>query len=371
MRKKICCIFNYNPLYRFPIFDAISKNFDCDFFFGDSVFEPLKKFDATELKGFQSYLKSRKIWRGFVWFAGIRKALKRKYNAYILTGDPYYLSNWIVILYSKLSGKKVFCWTHGLKVHSTSFVTKFFVRPFFRCMDGVLMYNRYNKQFMLPLGIKESKMHVIHNSLNTHVQTQIYNAIEPSSIYKEHFGNNNPVLIFIGRIQKRMKVGMLIDAVDILLSKGVKANIVLVGPYVDGQDLTKQVQEKGLEEFVWFYGPAYEEEITSKLLFNADVCVAPGTVGLTAIHSLSYGTPVVTHNNFGAIGPEFEAIIPGVTGDFFKENDVEDLSKTIERWVNLPIDKRSEVRRIARETIQKEWSVTYQIDVLKELFLSL
>ena len=44
--------------------------------------------------------------------------------------------------------------------------------------------------------------------------------------------------------------------------------------------------------------------------------VSPGNVGLTAIHSLSYGTPVLTHNNFNNQMPEVESIQPGFNGYF-------------------------------------------------------
>ena len=37
-------------------------------------------------------------------------------------------------------------------------------------------------------------------------------------------------------------------------------------------------------------------KIISKYLYYADICVSPGNVGLTAIHSLTYGTPVNSQN---------------------------------------------------------------------------
>ena len=41
----------------------------------------------------------------------------------------------------------------------------------------------------------------------------------------------------------------------------------------------------------------------------SDLTVSPGNIGLTAIHSLSYGTPVCSHSNFNNQMPESEAII--------------------------------------------------------------
>lgn len=369
MKQKICCLFNYNPSYRFPIYYEMAKNLDCDFFFGDSVFEPLKQFDAQKLPGFKSYLKAKKIGNTFVWFSGIRQVLKREYSTYVLSGTPGLLANWIIIFYSKLYHKKVYCWCHGPKSYRNDFMTRVITIPFYKSMQGIFLYNNYNKKFLLPLGVAENKIHIIHNSLNTEIQSNLYRTIKPSSIYKHYFGNNNPVIIFIGRIQKRMKVQLLVEAVDRLKKQGIQSNLVIVGPYMDGEDIESIVRERGLEENTWFYGESYEEDTTAELLYNADVCVAPGTVGLTAIHSLSYGTPVITHNNFSNIGPEFESIKPGKTGDFFIENDVDSLVECIKRWIRLSDNDRQLVREAARKEIETNWSIEYQINLFKKVLL--
>lgn len=56
----------------------------------------------------------------------------------------------------------------------------------------------------------------------------------------------------------------------------------------------------------------------AEFIYNADLCVSPGNVGLTAMHSLVFGCPVITHNCFEWQMPEFEAIQPGITGDFLR-----------------------------------------------------
>lgn len=64
----------------------------------------------------------------------------------------------------------------------------------------------------------------------------------------------------------------------------------------------------------------------------------PGNVGLTAIHSMTYGTPVCTHSNLCTQMPEVESIIDGITGCFFQENDVQGLAHTIKKWLNNKLD---------------------------------
>ena len=227
------------------------------------------------------------------------------------------------------------------------------------------MYNRYNCKYMEVLGIKRDKLHVIHNSLNTEIQTILYKKLTPSKIYKNYFGNDNPTVIYIGRIQKRMKVEMLIEALSILKEKGSVINAVIVGSYMDGVNIEELVREKGLTQQVWMYGPSFDEKVNSELLYNADVCVAPGTIGLTAIHALSYGTPCITHSNHSATGPEFEAIKEGVTGSFFEENNVESLAEAISKWINVSPTQRDNTRKVARHEVETNWSIESQIKLLK------
>lgn len=71
-----------------------------------------------------------------------------------------------------------------------------------------------------------------------------------------------------------------------------------------------------LDGQVHFYGSVYDEQAISDLLTDVDICVAPGDVGLTCMHSLVYGTPVIIHDNPDFQMPEYEAINPWQNGLF-------------------------------------------------------
>lgn len=363
---KICCVFNYNPLYRLPIYSAIDKEFDCDFYFGDTVFQPMKSFDANALKGFKGFLKAKKI-RSHIWHSGISGIFSKKYTHYIVTGSPAMIIVWLILLYAKLTGKKVFLWTHGIKQVNPSFKGQIMSKMFFRYATGILMYNSYFCKNMTKIGCKSEKLHIIHNSLDTQLQTEIYNHLTPTNIYKEHFENEYPTIIYIGRIQRVKKTEQILEAMSILRSKGVNLNLVVVGSNVDDDIFEKRMKELELEDRVWMYGACYDERQNAELIYNAEVCVSPGNVGLTCMHVLSYGTPVVTNNNFSRQMPEFEAIVDGKTGSFFQDGNTEDLALHIQKWVSLSNEQRSECRRIARQTIENEWSVDYQINIMREL----
>jgi glycosyltransferase involved in cell wall biosynthesis len=98
----------------------------------------------------------------------------------------------------------------------------------------------------------------------------------------------------------------------------------------------------------------------------ADLTVSPGNVGLTAVHSLSYGTPVITHNDVSNQGPEYEIIENGITGMFFERNNSESLAESICYWFQKNPDS-SIKRQRCRINIDRFYNPDYQTAVFNEL----
>ncbi|MDD2525552.1 MAG: glycosyltransferase family 1 protein, partial [Bacteroidales bacterium] len=111
----------------------------------------------------------------------------------------------------------------------------------------------------------------------------------------------------------------------------------------------------------------YDEEIIACYLKNATLCVSPGNVGLTAIHALSYGLPVVTNDNFVTQMPEYEAIEQGLSGDFFHENDTDSLVAIIEKWLYENRWSREEIRTNCYRRIDEHYNCEEQIRVFKKV----
>ena len=365
----LCCVFNYNPLYRFPIYKAMDDYFHPDFYFGDTIFQPLKQFDANKLSGFKKYINAKRCLRGkFVNYANTSGIFDKNYTHYIITGNNASLLNWKILLYARLTGRKVYIWCHGEHDYITKRWLRLFQRTFYNLASGLLVYQEYSEPYMKELGVDISKIKYIHNSLDTKVQSETYKMLKPSSIFKDHFKNDAPTVIYIGRIQLVKRIDQLVDAVELLKSEGKIVNLVIVGQNVDYPDFENKINASPVYNNIWLYGPCFDELKNAELLYNSNVLVSPGNVGLSCIHSLSYGTPVVTNDNFCTQMPEHGAIIEGVTGSFFKENDIADLACKIWEWSSKSYLDRIKVRNNARLTIEQSWSVDYQINLLKSIF---
>ncbi len=363
--KKTCCIINIGPHYDYPIYHLMDKEMDCSFYFGDRLPYTIKKFDYYSLKGFKKQLKNR-FFSPFYWQTGAIRTLFYDYDNYILTGEPFCLSNWVILVLSKFTKKRIIAWTHGWYGRENK-AKGFIKKTFFRLFDHLLVYNEYSLQQLVQQGLSSKKMDCIANSLDSDKVKAVRNRLKPTNIYREHFGNNNPVIIYCGRIQLRKKLDYLVDCIEYLNLHGQPTNLIMVGADNENTGITEIIKKKQLDAIVWMYGPCYEEEIIGELFYNATLCVSPGNVGLTAIHSLSYGCPVITHGDFPYQMPEFEAIKPQITGAFFKRDNKEDLFKTVANWLSVNKDNRETIRQQAYEEIDRKWNVHYQIDVLKKV----
>lgn len=364
---KTCCIFNYASSYREAIYKLMDKELACDFFFGDNAFTSLKKMDYSVLSGFKKELKTKKIFSKLHYIKGACSLVFKDYDCFILTGNLYCLSNWLILFFAWLLGKKVFLWTHGWygKESKIQIIIK---KLFYSFATKVLLYGDYAKELMIKNGIKASKLVCVYNSLDYDKQKIFRENLKFTDIYRDHFDNNYFNLLYVGRVQKVKKIEQVIDAMRILHNRGVFCNFTIVGADVDGCDLMCDVKRLDLQKNVWFYGECFDEVKLSELFYNADLLVSPGNVGLTAIHSLSYGLPIITHNDFPNQMPEFGAIENEYVGGFFERDNINDFADVIQQKIEFYLAiKKDEIRNKAFSVIDKKYNPYYQLEVIKSV----
>lgn len=365
MSHKVLNIYNIPALYRKSIYQLIDKEYNCLFLFGDDH-SSVAKFDISILKRAKfihsSFILGIKIQIGLFIYAFAN------YDRYIMTAETNNISQWMLLALLKFfPKKKSYIWTHGLYGYESK--KQLFVRKIYYALtDGVLVYGNRSKQLIIEKRLcQHDRIYVVHNSLDYETQLSIRNHLKRNSLYQDHFNNGNPTIIFIGRLTPVKKLGLLLDAVSLLRNQGRLFNLVLVGDGSERRSLEQQASSLNLDSSVWFYGECYDEQETATLLFNADICVSPGNVGLTSIHSMMYGTPVISHGNFDWQMPEYEAIEPGVTGDFFEYGCADSLAETLLSWFEAHTSHRELIRSACYKIIDSEWTPSFQIDVIKSL----
>ena len=229
-----------------------------------------------------------------------------------------------------------------------------------------MTYGNYARNLMILNGFDESRVSVLYNSLSYDMHLQLRGELVESNLYKDHFQNNLPNIVFVGRLTWVKRLDLLLNSLDISRKNGRLFNIVYIGDGIMKDSLIELSNSLGLSRFVWFYGATYDEKELSQLLYNADLCVAPGNIGLTAIHALSFGCPCISHNEFSLQMPEFESIIPGITGDFYDFGSPESLSNKILSWIDNH-SNRNTIRQYCLNEVDLKWNPYSQIQTIKEV----
>lgn len=359
----ICVIYNMAATYRAPIFQLMDEKMEIDWYFGKPLGD-IKCLDSKLLRSVTTI--DRYTWRGLIWQKGVLKQLKKNnYEKYLMLGEPFTISTWLFMILKPIVApkKKIYLWSHGWYGRE-GFIKKYIKRCFFGLSDGTFLYGNYARKVALTQGNNPDKLWVIHNSLDYDKHSKLRKTLRLSNIYKDYFQNENPTIIFIGRLTKVKKLHQILEAVVLLKKKCKYYNIVFVGDGEDRINLEKLAITNDIP--VWFYGACYDEAKNADLIYNADLCVSPGNVGLTAIHAMTFGTPVLTHSNFTNQMPEFEAIRKGDTGDFFQEDSVDDIAKCIAKWFDQSSYSRDEIRLKCYDEIDSFWTPKYQLNVLME-----
>lgn len=360
---KLCLINNFGQHYRTEIFQKLDQTFDVDFYFGDKYLD-VKKMDYTTLKGKVTEVRNGHI-GPFLYQTKVLPLLW-KYDTFLMIGETHSATTWLFMFLSKLFRHKyIYFWCHGWYGKETK-IESFLKHILDNLPSGLFVYGNYAKQLMIKEGFDEMKLHVIHNSLSYSKQLEIRRHLRESLIYKEYFGNDNHNLMFVGRLDPAKKLDMILRAMAKCKEQSRSYNLTLIGDGEEKEHLQTITTELGLQENVWFYGPCFDENELGNLIYNADLCVAPGNIGLTAMHCMVFGTPAITHNCFKRQMPEFEAIQEGKTGTFFTMDDVNSLSSNIDKWFEENESKRDEIRKACMTLIDFEWNPNYQIEVFKE-----
>ena len=283
----------------------------------------------------------RNYWCGELLFQPgvIALAFDKKCDCIIYFGSVYYISTWISALFARMIGKRVLFWTHGYR-HRESKYKALLRNTFYRIAHGILVYGHRAKEILKEYGFSGDRIYVVYNSLDYDGQILYRDASRiGKSDVTEIFDGDNPVLLWVGRMMPSRKLDLLFDGIKRMKDDGQCVSVMLVGDGENRKDLELLCHELGVHAQIHFYGACHDEKKLAQIFHSADLVICPGDIGLLAMHALMYGVPVVTHDNMDLHKPEVEAIMPGVSGDFFAYDDSQSLANCVLDWFESHPDK--------------------------------
>jgi glycosyltransferase involved in cell wall biosynthesis len=356
MKRKVYIIYKVFNHYRKPVFDKLNEKFDLNVLhsLNDEWVKSEKASYSRIVKSFKYGKKPTEIWL-FIESILIRK----KPEVIIHEFTPSLISLYTSYLISRLLNIKFIVWGHGynrqvgFQKRNLSNIIRLF---FMKISDAILVYGQEGKKELSDY-IKQSKIFVAQNTLDTNELSRICNSLELSGVEKvksELKINNKYNLLFIGRLIPDKKPEILLSINQFLLERKLDVAIHYFGSGESENVLKKEVLEKKYTN-VFFHGEVYDDKITGKFLYAADLMVMPGYLGLSINHAFCFNCPVVSYQqeSWGPFhSPEIEYIIQNKTGylaDQKKEYDLENWIMNYLQNESLQKMMQDEIKRFVKE----------------------
>lgn len=350
---KISVIYHHFPHYRAPVMRALaqSQKHQYDFYGGIEDYEGIKAFKGDDFLKINP-IKFTVSNKGKMGISGYDKAISNYYDATIIIGNINMRGTWKSQKHAKKNGLKTLYWAHGW-LKKENFIKAKIRNYYFNRADKILTYGSRAKDIAKSTGFNPNKIQVIWNSLDFVKQTELFNKYKRISHLNLRgmikMPSDKVILLTISRVTDLCHYEWLIEAISYLKQdKNLDCEIWMIG---EGPALSSLIDLAKKEDVrLHSLGALYDEEVIAQHIMAADMVVSPGKLGLTGMHALAYGTPVVTHGNFDLQMPEVEAVIKGQSGVFFKYGDPTDLANKISEF--LPkISSYNSIRDICRNSL--------------------
>ncbi len=194
-------------------------------------------------------------------------------------------------------------------------------------------------------GIPRDRIRVIHNGLDL---TRL-----PRPSFTDNTAGGpvwrTPVIGTLGHLSEKKGQRVFLQAVKILMDKGLDAEFVILGDGPDRPALRVLADELNVTKRVTFTPQTVSGQVN-----QLDILVEPSLqegLGVSVMQAMAMGVPVVATG----VGGLYDLIEDGKTGLMVKASDPQDLADAIWRLLNNPA-QRLEMAKQAREMIERDFS---------------
>jgi len=296
--------------YRMGLYEGLARRCDLTVLysppesargFGSLRPRPVKGLTYQEIRTFRPVGKRIGLLQaGAVW-----EVIRRRPDAIIIFGNPWYASFWLTLLVGRLLGIAVLVHGHGLFKHpEAGRVRRWTYRVILVLAARYICYADIVRQSLEDVGLPSRKLAVADNSQqNSHPVPPV-----------EKKGNE-PGVLFVGRLRSGSGVGQLVRAVERLRENGHPVTLHVIG---DGEELEVLSALARDRPWVVLHGAVYDDATVADISRSCALGCYPGRAGLSVVHLMSLSLPPVVASNLAwHQGPEPSYVVDGWNGYLF------------------------------------------------------
>lgn len=251
-----------------------------------------------------------------------------KSDVIIIQGATGVIDNWIILLFSKILRKKVYCWTLLWEKEKQSvllaFVKRIAVSIYFRLASGVICYNSKTLNFFTR-NQKNKNAFVVHNGIDL----DDYKASVQIFADQTRHESSGKKYLYIGGLSENKNIRELIRAFqDPRLSD---CELTLIG---SGQQSGLVKSASDVVPNISFLGRIDSNK--AELFRSSHCCIMPGEGGLFLLESVLWKKPVLY---FSGDGCELDFLEDGVNSLKIPGTSYEDIIETVLKYKTLKLSE--------------------------------
>lgn len=321
------------PAYRLDFFERLScklgKKFKVFYGSGEMGILGTRSSDppwATRLAP------GRKILPGLEWQPGILSTPIKRGDIVVICGNPRDVSSMLMLLLARLRGARTIWWGHYWS--STSKNHRFFLRLLFMKLANALLFytDREVDEYRASQGKRDRRpVTALNNGIN----------VEPIQALRAPYESalRSEAILFIGRLTEKAELPVLIEALADHRLRLVRLEVIGDGP--ERKRLETQARELGVEGRIIWHGATIHEPAIARIANDCRLFVYPGGVGLSLLHAMAYGLPVVVHDDRWAHMPEIAAFYRANSGLPFRHGDATSLAEAVAETLRIVSNDRT------------------------------
>lgn len=316
------------PPYRLAVFRALSEDprLDVTFAYGDahhdSALQSVMKPEGLKVIPLKNHFPLPG--QAALYQSGLLEAFREvSPDVLVLAFDPREFGNFAAERAARKAGKKVVWWGHGIRPRNRF---RSLYAKIAKSSDATILYYPQGKETLAELGVSQDKMFVAWNSIEVE---EIADLGIPYSAHRE-------TILCVGRMIPEKKVPLLVEGFTYASEKlGLQAKLVIIGEGPDKARVEQLKAQSSVGDRIQILGAMYNQADLAPYFNDAYVAVSTGYVGLSAVHCLAYGVPMLAADD-EPHSPEIMALQDGVNSEFFRANSVEDLAQKLVEMKSNP-----------------------------------
>lgn len=274
----------------------------------------------------------------FLWQPALLEAVRDPWaDVVVLSWNTRYVQLAMALVEARLRRRALVLWGHGYSKRFNYWRHQ--TRNWFgRAADACITYSEGIRVRLGEEGIDPNKIFCAPNALDggplqEHRHYWLGHTEELRALQDRLGLEPGRVLLFVSRLEPDKRVDLLLQAFSMLAPRVPRLQLVIVGGGTEREKLQQHAQALGVAGRSLFLGAVYDERVLAGIFASANVFVYPVAVGLSILHALNYGLPVITSDNPDCHNPEFDVLTPGENSVLYRHDDVGDLAAQIERVV--------------------------------------